>query len=382
MSRTVDFVLMRGGTSKGVFLRADEVPQNRRELTRFLLGLFGSPDPRQIDGLGGADKLTSKAAMIGPSTHPDANVSYLFAQVGIRAAEVDFNLNCGNLTAAVGLYAIQQGMVAAQEGTTRIGIHNLNTNKILFADVPVVGGVAQESGNFVIHGVPGTGAPIGLDFRRTAGAITGKLLPLGEPVSRLSVAGLSDLDISVVDCANLVVFVAADALGLSGTEMPHEIDENNVLVSRINAIRRDVAHRVGLGEYWESRNAPSTPMCVIVQRPDSYHSHASDQPILASEMDLLCRQYSTAATSKALAATVTSCIGVACCIPGTVAFRHLAATNTRDNNEIHIGHPSGIITVAAEVSCDKDAMDIVTATIRRTARRLAEGRAFLKDEMG
>lgn len=377
MPKTVDFVLMRGGTSKGVFLRAEDVPQDREDLTRFLLDMFGSPDARQIDGLGGADKLTSKAAMIGSSSHPDADVSYLFAQVGIRAAEVDFNLNCGNLTAAVGLYAIQQGMVAAQEGVTRVGIHNLNTDKIIHADVSVVDGVAQECGDFVIHGVPGAGAPIALDFHQAAGAITGKLLPLGEPVSRLSMDGMPDLDISVVDCANLVVFVEAEALGMSGIETPSEIDGNNALVSRLDTIRREVAHRVGLAAYWESRDTPSTPMCVIVQRPDSYHTYTTGQHIPASDMDLLCRQYSTAATSKALAATVTSCIGVACRIPGTIASRHLR-TGHRDSDDIRIGHPTGIISVAANVSSEGNAVEVVTATIRRTARRLAEGRAFLK----
>lgn len=377
MSKTVDFVLMRGGTSKGVFLRAEEVPQDRGELTRFLLDMFGSPDARQIDGLGGADKLTSKAAIIGPSSRPDADVSYLFAQVGIRAAEVDFNLNCGNLTAAVGLYAIQQGLVAAQDGMTRVGIHSLNTDKMLFADVPVADGVARERGDFAIDGVPGTGAPIALDFHQATGAITGKLLPLGEPVSRLSMAGFPDLDISVVDCANLVVFVEAGALGMAGTETPLAIDGNHALVSRIDTIRREVAQRVGLADYWASRDAPSTPMCVIVQRPDSYHTHTTGQHILASEMDLLCRQYSTAATSKALAATVTSCIGVACRIPGTVAFRHLRPGH-QDSDDIRIGHPSGIISVVAGVASAGNAVDVVTATIRRTARRLAEGRVFLK----
>lgn len=376
MSTPVDFVLMRGGTSKGVFLRESDVPQDRDTLVRFLLDMFGSPDARQIDGLGGADKLTSKTAIIGSPVRPSTDVTYLFAQVGIHAAEVDFNLNCGNLTAAVGLYAIQQGIVKAQEGKTRVSIHNLNTDKVLYADVPVVNGVAQEQGDFVIDGVPGSGAPIALDFRHAAGAITGKLLPLGDPTICLRIDS-RDIEVSVVDCANLVVFVAADALGMTGTETPMQIDENQSLVSRINAIRREIAHRVGLGEYWDSRSAPSTPMCVVVQRPDSYRTYNTGHMILNSDMDLLCRQYSTAATSKALAATVTSCIGAACRIPGTVAFRHLGPAVGRSGT-VRIGHPSGVICVDAQVCIEDNATEIQTATIWRTARRLAQGRVFLK----
>ncbi|PLC49404.1 3-methylitaconate isomerase [Pollutimonas subterranea] len=374
----LDFVLMRGGTSKGVFLRADEVPQDRQQLTNCLLDIFGSPDARQIDGLGGAEKLTSKAAIIGRPILPDTDVTYLFAQVGIQAAEVDFNLNCGNLTAAVGMYAIQQGYVHARDGVTRVRIHNLNTDKILFADVPVRDGEPLVEGNLAIGGVPGTGAPIALDFSRAAGAITGQLLPLGSPTVLLNVPGYGQIEVSVVDCANLVVFVSADTLDMEGIETPAQIDGNAALVAKVDAIRRTVAHSVGLGDYWNSRRVPSTPMCVIVQRPLTYQSYTTGEVIKDVSVDLLCRQYSTGATSKAMAATVTSCTGVACRIPGTVAARYLAATVAADM-PIRIGHPSGIIHVESAVGANASAAySVTTATIWRTARRIAEGRVFMK----
>jgi hypothetical protein len=373
----VEFVLMRGGTSKGIFLRADDVPSERAELIPFLLDLFGSPDRRQIDGLGGADKLTSKVAIIGKSTMPETDLTYLFGQIGIQAPEVDFNLNCGNLTAAVGMYAIQEGLVNSADGVVTVRIHNVNTGKVIHAHVPVIDGEPVTEGELAIGGVPGTGAPIGLDFSRAAGAITGKLLPLGAATVSLAVPGYEAIDVSVVDCANLVVFVAADALGMSGIETPDQIDGNRDLVARIDAIRKTVAHKVGLGQYWDSRAVPSTPMCVVVQRPQTYKTFSTGAEIASGTIDLVCRQYSTGATSKALAATVTSCTGVACRIDGTIAARHLGS-RAASRELIEIGHPSGIIGVEARVEANSEGFRVHSAHILRTARRLAEGKAFLK----
>jgi hypothetical protein len=373
----VPFVLMRGGTSKGVFLREQDAPRDRRELSAFLLDLFGSPDRRQIDGLGGADKLTSKAAIIGKPSVSGADLDYLFGQVGIHAPEVDFNLNCGNLTAAVGMYAIQQGLVAPVEGMTTVRIHNVNTGKIIYADVPVADGEPLVEGDLAIGGVPGTGAPIALDFQRATGSMTGRLLPLGAPAVALQVPGHGSFEVSVVDGANLVIFVAAESVGMSGTETPDQIDHNAELVARLNAIRREVAHRVGLGDYWESRAAPSTPFCVVVQRPTAYRTFSTGAEIGAVDIDLVCRQYSTASTSKALAATVTSCTGVACRIAGTIPARYLSA-RAAQRELIAIGHPSGIIGVESRVEQVDAGYEVRRATIFRTARRIAEGTAYLK----
>ena len=169
MRRAYPFVMMRGGTSKGVFFNAADVPADRAQLEKVILDVFGSPDRRQIDGLGGADKLTSKAAIIGPPVIADTDVTYLYGHVGITVAEVDFNANCGNLLAAVGIYAIEEGIVPMVEGVTRVRIHNLNTDKAMAAEVPVRNGEIVLEGDLAIAGVPGTGAPIALDFSRTAG---------------------------------------------------------------------------------------------------------------------------------------------------------------------------------------------------------------------
>lgn len=374
--KTMEFVLMRGGTSKGVFLRAADVPQDRDELASLLLALMGSPDRRQIDGLGGADKLTSKAAIIGPPTRAGSDISYLFGQVGITVPQVEFNVNCGNLTSAAAVYAIEEGLVPATEGVTRVRIHNVNTDKIIVADVPVANGRPLVAGDLAIDGVPGTGAPIALDFKDAAGAITGRLLPLGDVRSILPVPGLGDVELSVIDCANLVIFVDARTLGMTGVEAPAEVDGDTALVARINAIRRAVAYRLGFGEYFDSRPAAATPFCVIVGAPGRYVSFSNGETVEPAAMDIACRQFAAGAVSRALAATITACTGVAARLDGSIPNRLLAA-EVHANPLLRIGHPSGIIGVESVVSGAPGAQQVDRARILRTARRLAEGRTFL-----
>lgn len=373
MKSASPFVIMRGGTSKGVFFDAERVPADRAQLSDFLLDAFGSPDRRQIDGLGGADKLTSKAAIIGRPSRADCDVTYLYGHVGIVVPEVDFNANCGNLLAAVGVYAIEEGYVESVEGITQVRIHNLNTDKVIVAHVPVHDGEVVTEGDFVIAGVPGSGAPIALDLSRTAGAKTGMLLPLGGPVSEIDVAGLGRIEVSVVDLANLVIYVRAETVGMTGVETPVAIDNNKVLMEKFAAIRGAVAHRVGMGEYWDRGGEQTLPKLVVVRAPADYASFATGQTVRAADMDIVCRLFSSGSTSKALAATVTACTGGAVRIPGTIPHQ-IAGGSGRT---LRIGHPSGIIPVESEVS-GSDSRTIANCKIFRTARRVAEGKVYLK----
>jgi 2-methylaconitate cis-trans-isomerase PrpF len=373
MKSATPFVLMRGGTSKGVFFRADTVPEDRSELSEFILDAFGSPDRRQIDGLGGADKLTSKAAIIGRPVMKDTDVTYLYGHVGIVVPEVDFNANCGNLLAAVGVYAIEEGYVEPVEGITRVRIHNLNTDKVIVAEVPVRDGEPVIDGDFVIAGVPGSGAPIALDFSRTAGAKTGHLLPLGAPRNDIDVPGLGRIEVSVVDLANLAIYVRAETLGMTGTEEPTAIDNDTALLAKINAVRGVVAHKVGLGDYWDRGGEQATPKLVVVRAPIRYPNFVTGRLVEASDTDIVCRLYSSGSTSKALAATVTACTGGAVRIPGTIP--HDIASGA--GRVIRIGHPSGVIQVEAEVTA-AEAPRVTACKIFRTARRIAEGKVYLK----
>lgn len=374
---SIDFVMMRGGTSKGIFLRAGDVPEDRTALSMLLLDIFGSPDRRQIDGLGGADKLTSKAAIIGRADGREADVTYLFGQVGIATSEVEYNLNCGNLTAAVGLYALQEGIVPVGEGTMPVRIHNLNTDRIIVAHVPCSGGRPTGDGDLEIAGVPGRGAPIALDFSAASGALTGKLLPMGEPASIIEAEGLPPTRVSVVDCANLVVFVAAADVGLEGNETPEAIDGNAQALARIDAVRQTVAQSVGIGDYYASRAAPASPICVLVSPPKSYRRFTDGGTVDASEIDATLRIYANGATSRAYAATVGACTGVAARLPGSVL--HRAMRRTADALPwIRIGHPAGVMPVESAVTAKADGFDVERATILRTARRIADGRTYLR----
>ncbi len=365
MTRTIPFTLMRGGTSKGVFLHRDDVPEDREDLSALLSELFGSPDMRQIDGLGGADKLTSKAAVMGPPRGPDHDVTYLFGQVGIDNPRVDYLLNCGNLSASAGTWAVYNGLVPATTGTVAVRILNENTGKIIVAHVPCANGEVVEEGDYAIAGVPGTGAPIPLDFAGAAGAITGKLLPFGEALTDLVVPDLDGevVQVSVVDGANLVVFVRAGDVGLTARETPQELDVHPVAQPRIKAIRRAVAHRLGIGDYFDERPAPASPICVML-----------DQARPEEEADLAARLYANGATSRAFAGTVTACTGVAARIPGTITALTLPQP-VAEGAALRIRHPGGVIDVHAAVAADGT---VQRAEIKRTARRLAKGRAYLR----
>lgn len=371
------FVLMRGGTSKGIFLRADTVPADRDELTAVLLDLFGSPDRRQIDGLGGADKLTSKAAIIGPPRKPDTDVTYLFGQVGTVRAEVDYNLNCGNLTAAVGVYAIQEGFVAPVEGITVVRVHNVNTDRVIRVAVPVRDGEPQWQGELAIGGVPGTGAAIDLDFSAAVGAITGRLFPTGNVSDTFDVPGMGPVEASVVDGANLVIYVHHQALGMSGVESPEQIDTDDGLKASMDAIRKAVAYRCGLRDYWDARQAPSTPMLVVLRPPVDYRTCTQGDLVLGDEIDLVCRQYASGSASKTLAGTITATTGMACRVPGTVPHRLLSDT-ARARPRLAFGHPSGIAHVDAIARGSAQDFAISRMVVQRTARRLADGTAYLK----
>lgn len=374
MKHALPFVMMRGGTSKGMFFNAADLPSDRKRMEAVLLDVFGSPDRRQIDGLGGADKLTSKAAVIGPPVIPDTDLTYLYGHVGINVAEVDFNANCGNLLAAVGVYAIEEGFVPKTEGITYVRIHNLNTDKVMIAEVPVHNGEVVVEGDYAIAGVPGTGAPIALDFSRTAGAKTGRLLPLGEPKSTLDVPGVGRIEASVVDLANLAVYVAAGDVGMTGIETPAEIDGDKLLLEKINAVRGVVCHKVGLGEYWDRGGEQSTPKFIAVREPVAYRAHGTGETIRPEDMDIVCRLYSSGSTSKALAATVTACTGAAVRIPGTIPQEIVGA----HKGIVRIGHPSGIIEVDSVVRAEAGEVKVVRCNIFRTGRRIAEGKVYLK----
>lgn len=373
--------IMRGGTSKGIYMHKNCLPADPAVRDKVIQAIFGSPDVRQIDGLGGADALTSKLAIVGPSARPDADVEYTFAQVGIEQDIVDYGGNCGNISAGVGPFAIDSGMVPACEPMTTVRIWQTNTEKMLVAEVPVKDGMARADGDFSIDGVPGTGAKIVMDFSDTVGSTTGKVLPTGNVVDNLKTA-VGEYPVSIVDAGIPVVFISAGSLGLSGAESAKEIDADAELLKRIEAIRGTAATAIGMANSPESALAdtPYSPFIAIVSRPASYTTPAGKK-ITENDIDLVSRLLFMQKMHKTYPGTGSVATAAAARIKGSLVESVLAsAAHTSDR--IRIGHPSGVMvveSVAASGGGEQPAFSKLA--FYRTARRIMDGYVYVKKSM-
>lgn len=368
----IPFVLMRGGTSKAVFLRDQDLPRDPSARDRLILALFGSPDRRQIDGLGGADLLTSKVAVIAPPSRPDADLDYTFGQVSVTEPVIDHDINCGNISAAVGIYAVDEGLVVPREPVTRVRVHNTNTGRLLVVDVPVEHDASVVEGDLAVDGVPGTGAPIILDYADTAGGATGALLPTGSPFDALDVelpSGRAHVAVSIVDLGNLSVFVPASAVGMAGGEGPEEITEEQL--AAVAAVKTAAAKRLGMTV------DGLVPVPVVVSGPASYRAFTTGEVVDAGSVDLVARVVGgrPAALHRAYPGTVGACTAVAAALPGSVVAEQLRAPAPAT---LRIGHPSGVMPVTGRVRREHAGWRVEQATYLRTARRLAQGTAFVR----
>jgi len=361
-------VYMRGGSSKAVFLEESDVPRGREERSRFLLALFGSPDKRQIDGLGGADLLTSKAAIMGPPTRPDADIDYTFVQVSVEHPVVSYDIACGNITAAAGVYAVEEGYVRASMPVTVVRVHNTNTGKLIRIELPIHGQGPAVEGTCAIDGVPGTGAEIMLDFSGTAGAATGRILPTGRVRDRIVVPSLGkEVEVSIVDVANACVFIDAAQLGLAGSEHQSAIPPR--ILDVLEEIRVASCRIAGIDSYL-------LPFQVLVSAPHAYADYAGRATIGADRCDIVARLFCDRTMHKAYAGTGGTCLAVAAGIAGTVVeqMRRPAV----DGSPFRIGHPSGILPIACEVDREDGSWVVRRAVFSRTARRLMDGYAYVR----
>ncbi|WP_127143987.1 2-methylaconitate cis-trans isomerase PrpF family protein [Pelagibacterium montanilacus] len=372
--------IMRGGTSRGVFLDGAALPQDIKARESVILRVFGSPDRRQIDGLGGADPLTSKLAIID---RPDeelretSDLVYTFGQVGIAHAEVDWHSLCGNITAAVGVYAIQEGFVEPRAPVTTVRVYNTNLHRHLLVDVPVSGGAVVSQGDYAVPGVPGTGARIDIDFSQTAGAAVGDLLPTGNRVDVLDIEGLGAVEVSLLDIGNAHVFVRAADVGMKGTESAAEIDRDPELLARLELIRGAAAVRLGMttGTPVEARDqSPAVPILGVISSPADYISALDGKAVSAADVDVVSRLQFMQQTHKTYAGTSTACTGVAARVSGTIVHQMARPTNGRI---FRIGHPAGVIETQAEVEESGGELIVRRATLGRTARRILDGTVYL-----
>ncbi|MEE8434096.1 MAG: PrpF domain-containing protein, partial [bacterium] len=274
-------IYMRGGTSRGVFFHRGHLPENMEAWAPIFLRVLGTPDPygRQLDGLGVGVSSLSKAVIIGPSDHPEADVDYTFAQVGVGEATVDYGGLCGNLTSAVGPFAVDEGLVTAEGEQALVRIYNTNTDKLIHARFPLVDGQAAVEGDFELAGVAGTGARIALEFQDPGGAKTGRLLPTGNPVDYLDVPGLGAVEVSLVDASNPVAIVRAEALGLTGTELPLALEAAPEVGQKLEAIRAAAAVRMGMAASPEqaTRELKMVPFVAMVAPPRAAETLAGER---------------------------------------------------------------------------------------------------------
>jgi len=346
-------VMMRGGTSKGPFFLSRDLPADPVERDRLLLEIMGSGHPLQIDGIGGGNSLTSKVAIVGPSSRPEADVDYLFAQVKVLERSVDTAPNCGNMLSAVGPFAIEAGLVQPTGDETVIKVHNVNTGKIIDARMQTPGGAIAYQGEAAIDGVPGKAAPVYLAFRDAIGAKTGRLLPSGKATDVIL-----GLEVTLLDGATPVVIITAGDMGYSGSEPAAVFDADTDFMARLEKIRREAGRLMGMGDVSQS----VLPKPVLISAP-------------ANGGDLAVRYFTPANCHTALATTGAVSLGLAATIPTSLVgqrFPELSLPAT-----LAFEHPTGELRVRVEKAMGDNSP---TVSVMRTTRRLFEGAALVRKD--
>ena len=375
-------VYMRGGTSKGVFFRKEDLPADQATLERLLIRVIGSPDRygKHTDGMGGATSSTSKIVILSKSDRPDSDVDYLFGQVSIDAAVIDWSGNCGNLSTAVGPFAIEQGLVEAPaDGTATVRIWQANIKKRIISHVPMRDGAVQELGDFELDGVAFPAAEVKLEFLDPAADNGdnggdnegGPMFPSGRPIDTLDVPGVGRIEATLINAGNPTIFVDAARLGLTGTELQKDINGNLKLLALAEAVRSHGAVAMGLvktpREATEKRQ--HTPKLAFIAKPAAYT--ASDGKVVTpGQIDMLARIFSMGVLHHAMTGTGAVAIAAAAAIPNTVVSR-LAPVGA--DGRVRFGHPSGVLSVGAEAREEAGRWAVKKVMMSRSARRLMEG---------
>jgi len=369
--RGIPCVIMRGGTSKGLFFKREDLPEDPSIRDEILLRIFGSGDPSQIDGLGGAQPHTSKVMIVWKSDKPDVDIEYLFGQVGVEERIIDWKGNCGNLTSAVGPFAIDEGLIdKVVEPKTVVRMLNVNTGKRIDAIVPVRDGKTLYIGDYMIDGVPNPGARIELVWYDPGGSTTGKLLPTGNIIDVIEVEDKL-YEATIIDAGNPVVFVEAKSVGLQGIELPHEVDYRTI--NLLEKIRSKAAEILGFVKSAEEARvkSPHLPLIAVVGKRRDYRT-VSGKLVRATDYTVLARLFHMQKMHHAYAITGAIATAIASKIPDTIVNRY-----AEDKGDIVlIGHPKGVVDVKVNIEFQGRNVKVNSVTIARTARRLMSGIAY------
>ncbi|MBM9593859.1 2-methylaconitate cis-trans isomerase PrpF family protein [Roseitranquillus sediminis] len=368
---------MRGGTSKALVFRSTDLPADQAEWPAIFRAAMGSPDPngRQLNGMGGGISSLSKVCVVGPSSRDDADLDYSFFQIGVENDLVDTSGNCGNMSSAMGPFAVDEGIAPRPEGNeAAVRIHNTNTSRIILSRFPMENGQAAVSGDQALDGVAGTGASIRLEFLAPGGAGTGHLLPAGGEVeSTLDVPGVGPVTVTMLDAANPCVFLEPAAVGKTGTEHPEALEADRDCAEKLEAIRCAASVAMGIArDTDEAARIPSIPKIALICAPVDYQT-LSRRTVAGDAHDIGVRMVSIGKPHRAVPLTGGLCLGVAVRTPGTLPHR---IARQRDG-AIRIGHPSGTLEVDAEVVDRGDGPYAVHGAVYRTARRLFEGHVLI-----
>lgn len=367
-------VFYRGGTSNALFFKPSDLPDDAEERDRLLLHAMGSPDPygRQLDGMGGGLSSLSKALWVERSNRNDADIDYTFAQIAIDRPVVDYSANCGNMSAAVAQFALEEDLISMPDGEVTVRMFNTNTGVLVHSSFAVENGQPVVSGDFEVPGVPGSGSMVKLDFYDPARVTGFGLLPTGRAVDVISVPGLGEVETTITDATALVVFVAAERLGLNGSETPSEIESRKDVMAALDHIRRQAAVRSGLSE--STQDVPLASPRVALVGPQMTFTAIDGRTHNADACDLVIRMISMETVHRAVMATGAMCLAAATMIDGTIPNRFSSHDITDVNKPIiQIGNPSGITVAGASVMQKDGVWTVEKTTILRTCRRLMDG---------
>lgn len=370
-------VFMRGGTSKGCFFLKEDLPEDRNEWDSIFLQVMGSPDPKQIDGLGGTVSSNNKIVVVWKSEEEGIDVEYLVGQVIVGKEQVDYKSNCGNMTAAVGPFAVEEGLVEVKEPITTVHMLNRNTDKYIDVTVPCENGTFAFEGDCHIAGVDGTAAELKVKFLNPAGAKTGKLLPTGNVTDVLDIEGVGKIEASILDVSNPMVLVRVEDVLANGTELPEEINSDNRLCDILEKIRGTAACMMGFAKNLEdaTENSPAVPKVGFVTTPKSY-TEIGGTEVSAEDMDVCVRVISVFKCHKACPLTSASAISVAAALKGSVVNK---IVKSNDLTNVRIGHPSGVMTMCPELVIEENDIKVPAVAVQRTARRIMDGTVYIRN---
>ena len=357
--RAVTCAVMRGGTSKGLYFLESDLPANREARDKFLLAAMGSPDVREIDGMGGGHPLTSKVAVVSKSSREGIDVDYLFLQVWPDRPEVSDTQNCGNILAGVGPFAIEMGLVPATGDVTPVSIFMVNTDSKATAFVETPGGLVNYEGTARIDGVPGTHAPININFEDVAGSSCGALLPTGNAVDVVN-----GVEVTMVDNGMPVVCLNASDFGITGYETPAELEANGELKERVEAIRLAVGEMMNLGDV-TNKTVPKMSLL----------APAKDGGLLSTRTFIPHRVHESIGVLGAVS------VATACMLPGSVAAKIAGLTDIGSSLEVEVEHPTGFFTVQMEVDNSTGTPQVTKSALLRTARMLMQGNVFVPSSL-